>query len=172
MLAVFVNNNTWFGVLITLHVLGAVIGLGPTFAFGLLGGMAEKMPGPGGLALMEGILKIENSIANPILLTVQPLTGALMIWNRGLNNHFFSVNRLWLIGGIAAYMIAVVIALLIMDPSIHKMITLAKGGQAETPEFGGYAQKVKAFGPILTVLGLVIVVLMIWKPGSHCLYQC
>jgi hypothetical protein len=171
-IATFVGNNAWFGVLITVHVLGAVIGLGPTFAFPILGPLASKSGPEGGMALMEGMLKIDNGIVNPILLTVQPLTGALLIWNRGLNNNFFSTGRLWLIGGIVAYLIATALALGVMDPTIHGMIRMGREGKGGTPEFGALAKKVQTFGPIMTVLGVIIVLLMIWKPGSHCLYQC
>jgi hypothetical protein len=52
------------------------------------------------------------------------------------------------------------------------MIRMAKEGQGGTPEFGAKAKVAATFGPILTVLGLAIVVLMIWKPGSRCIYHC
>ena len=53
-----------------------------------------------------------------------------------------------------------------MDPSIRRMIGMARGDEGGTPAFGALAAKVDTFGPILTLLGLVIIVMMIWKPGS------
>jgi hypothetical protein len=171
--AAFAGNNAIFGVLLTLHIMGAVIGLGPTFAFPILGAMGKKATPEGGLSLLEATLNLEKQIVNPILLTVQPLSGALMIWNRGLNNDFFSGRRLWLIGGIVAYVIATVIALRIMDPALHKMIQLGRAGQGESPEFAANGAKVQKFGPVLGVLAVIILVLMIWKPGSGCpAFQC
>jgi predicted integral membrane protein DUF2269 len=168
----FVGSNVWFGVLISIHVVGAVVGLGPTFAFAIMGPLAGKVSPEGGLGIMEAMDKIEWRIVNPILLTIQPATGALLIWNRGLNHNFFTGDRAWLIGGIGAYLAATIIALGIMDPALKSMIRMAKGGQGGTPEFGALAKRSATFGPILTVLGLTIVVLMIWKPGSGCTYQC
>ena len=52
-LASFVGNSSWFGVLIGIHVAGAIIGLGPTFAFPILGAMGKKATPEGGLALLE-----------------------------------------------------------------------------------------------------------------------
>lgn len=171
-IAGFVANNAWFGVLLTIHVVGAVVGLGPTFAYSILGPLAGKVSPEGGLALLEGIDLVENKLVNPILLTTQPLTGALLIWNRGLDHDFFVRQRLWLIAGIFAYVIAVIIALGVQGPAIRKLIRLGRSGQGGTPEFGATVRITQIYGPILTILGLVIVVLMIWKPGSGCLYQC
>jgi uncharacterized membrane protein len=173
-LAAFVGNSSWFGVLISLHVAGAIIGLGPTFAFGILGAMGKKATPEGGLALLEATLALENKLVNPILLTVQPATGALMIWNRGFNNDFFSGHRAWLMVGIIAYVVATIIALGIMDPTIHKMIVMARGGEGGTPAFGVLAARADRFGPILGILAVIIIVTMVWKPGSGCgaLYRC
>lgn len=172
--AAFVGNNAVFGVLITLHVMGAVIGLGPTFAFPILGALGKKATPEGGLALLEATLNLENKVVNPVLLTVQPLTGALMIWNAGLNNDFFSTRRLWLIIGIVAYVIATFIALRILDPAIHKMIQLGRSGQGMSPEMQSLGAKADRFGPVMGVLAIIILVMMIWKPGSGCgaLYRC
>ena len=171
-IAQFVGSNVWFGVLISIHVVGAVVGLGPTFAYAILGPMAGQVGPQGGLAILEAIERIEWRLVNPILLTIQPATGALMIWNRGLNHNFFSGDRGWLIAGILAYLAALSIALGIQSPAVVSMIRMAKAGQGGTPEFMAKAKITSMFGPILTVLGLAIVVLMIWKPGSGCTYQC
>jgi uncharacterized membrane protein len=174
LLAAFVGNSTWFGVFLVIHVMGAVIGLGPTFAFGFLGALGKKASPEGGLALLEGVLRLEDRLVNPILLTTQPATGVLMIFNRGLNNDFFSLHRAWLIAGISAYLLATVIALAIMDPSIRTMIRMGREGQADTPAFGAAASRVDRFGPILGILAVTILVMMVWKPGSGCgaAYRC
>ena len=125
-----------------------------------------------GTASGSSTLRIDWRLVNPILLTTQPATGALMIWNRGLNHNFFSGDRGWLIAGILVYLVAMIIALGIQSPAVVSMIRMAKAGQGGTPEFMAKAKITSTFGPILTVLGLTIVVLMIWKPGSGCTYQC
>ncbi|HVL33949.1 MAG TPA: DUF2269 family protein [Actinomycetota bacterium] len=164
----FVGNDAWFTVLLVLHVVGAVIGLGPTFAYSVLGPLSAKSGPEGGLALMEGMQKIEDRIVNPILLTMQPLTGVGLIFNRGLNNDFFASDKLWLIGGISAYAVATYIALAIANPTQKRMIALAKSGDAATPAFGALATKMSKVGPVLAMLGVVVVVLMAWKPGGNC----
>lgn len=165
-LAAFVGNNTWLTVLLVLHIAGAVIGLGPTFAFAILGPMSGKAGPEGGVALMEATVKIEHAMVMPILLTIQPLTGVLLIFNRGLDNDFFSAERGWLLGALAAYIAALIIAIFVQTPAVERLISMAKGGQAGTPEFMSTVKLTQAFGPILTILGIAIVVLMAWKPGG------
>jgi hypothetical protein len=164
----FVGNNTWFSVLLVIHVMGAIIGLGPSFTFSIIGPAAGKQESPAAaLALMEIMEKIERALVLPILLVVQLGSGILLIFNRGLNVGFFSSHRAWLVAGIGVYIVAMAISLGINTPGLVKMIAKAKAGQIDE-EFGKLAKRAQTFGPILTVLGLAIMVLMIWKPGSSC----
>lgn len=171
----FVGNNAWFGVLLTIHVLAAVIGLGPTFAFGIMGPLAGKVgqeSPPAGLGILIAMETIAGRLVEPILLTVTPISGAMLIWNRGLNHDFFSKQRLWLIVSMAVYLSAVLLANLVQNPALKKMIGLAKGGQGGSPEFGALAARTAKVGPVLGIFALTMIVLMVWKPGSGCVYQC
>jgi hypothetical protein len=169
MLGTFVFNDTWFTFLLLIHVSGAIIGLGPTFAFSIIGPAIGKQEHPAGsMALMEIMEKMERGLIFPILLTTQLASGILLIFNRGLNHNFFSSSRAWLVAGIGVYIVAMAISLGINTPALVNMIKMAKGGQAGTPEFGKLVKRSQMFGPILTVLGLAIIILMIWKPGGHC----
>jgi hypothetical protein len=169
MLATFVGNQTWFTFLLLIHVSGAIIGLGPTFAFSIIGPAIGKQEQPAGsMALMEIMEKIERGMVLPILLVTQLASGILLIFNRGLNHNFFTSGRAWLVAGIGVYIVAMAISLGINTPGLGKMIKMAKSGQAGTPEFGKLVKRSQTFGPILTVLALAIMILMIWKPGGHC----
>jgi uncharacterized membrane protein len=169
MLASFVGNNTWFTFLLLIHVAGAIIGLGPSFAFGIIGPSIGKQTSPqASMALMEIMEKIEKAMVFPILLTTQLASGILLIFNRGLNHNFFSGHRAWLVAGIGVYIVAMAISLGINTPALGKMIKMAKAGQAQTPEFGKLVKTSQTFGPILTILGLAIIILMVWKPGGQC----
>jgi uncharacterized membrane protein len=169
MLGAFVFNQTWFTILLILHVSGAIMGLGPTFAFSIIGPAIGKQEHPAGsMALMKVMEKIEKGLVLPILIVVQLGTGILLIYNRGLNHNFFSSHRAWLVAGIGVYVVAMAISLGVNSPALGKMIHMAEAGQANTPEFGRLVKLSQTMGPILTVLALGIMVLMIWKPGGQC----
>ncbi|MGZ4142237.1 MAG: DUF2269 family protein [Actinomycetota bacterium] len=168
MLATFVGNSTWFTFLLLIHVSGAIIGLGPSFAFSIIGPAIGKQESPAGsLALMKVMEKIERALILPILLVIQLGSGILLLFNRGLNHDFFSAGRAWLVAGIGVYVVAMAISLGVNAPALGKLIHKAEAGQMDE-EFGKLAKRTQTFGPILTILAVAIIILMIWKPGGHC----
>ena len=169
MLGAFVFNQTWFTILLVLHVMGAIIGLGPTFAFAIIGPAIGKQENPAAaLALMKIMEKIERGLVLPVLIVIQLGSGILLIFNRGLNVGFFSSHKAWLLGGIGLYVVAMVISLGIDVPAMGKLVRKAEAGEAGDPEFGRLVKLTQSLGPVLTVIALGIMVLMIWKPGSGC----
>lgn len=154
----------FFTILLVLHVMSAIVGLGPSFAFGVLGPMSQKMGGAGGLAIMEGMHAIDRRLLNPAAMVVQPLTGALLIFESKRASTFFNHEWLWI--SIALYAVLMVLSYGVNNPAFFKMIDLAKQGRAETPEFAQHAKKVMALGPALPALAVAIIVLMVWKPGD------
>ena len=148
--------------LLVLHGLGAIIGFGPTFAYSVLGPLASKEQGPGGLAILRGMVGIERRFVLPIALVVQPVTGALLIFASKWKDDFFSHTWLWV--SIVLYVIALCISILVMNPTLHRMVLSAERGGG--PEMATLGARSARFSPILTVLTVVIVVLMLWKPGS------
>jgi Predicted integral membrane protein (DUF2269) len=168
MVGSFVFNDTWFTFLLLIHVSGAIIGLGPTFAFSIIGPAIGKQDSPAGsIALMKIMEKIELGLVTPILLTTQLASGVLLIFNRHLDAGFWTSSRRWLVAGIGVYIVAMTIALGVNTPALKKMIHKAERGEMDA-EFGKLVKRSQMFGPILTLLGLAIMILMIWKPGGHC----
>lgn len=173
-LAAFVGNTTWFAVLLLLHVAGAIIGLGPTFAFSIIGPSIPKAGSPqGSMALMKIMLAIEEKLVVPVLVVIQLGSGVLLIFNRGLDKDFFSSHKIWLIAGILIYVAALGIATGVNAPAMKRMIAKGEKGEMDE-EFGRLAKKMQMLGPVLTLLAVAIIVLMVLKPGGSCgdLYRC
>lgn len=150
-------------VVLVVHVVGAVFGFGPSVAFAVLGPMAGKAGPNGGVAIMETMVAIEKRLIFPFAVAVQPLSGLALIFLAGYNNNFFSHYWLWI--AIIVYAFLFYLATFVQIPLIETMIRLAKAGPP-TPEFMAAAQRTQRFGPMLTVGLLVIVVLMVAKPGG------
>lgn len=155
---------SYITVLILLHIAGAIIGIGPTFTFGVIGSMMPTA-GPGSMALMEALVKIEKVLVTPVALLTQPVTGVLLIVETNRDKEFFSNE--WLVIALTAYVIILIVSYGVMTPGLKKMIVMAKEGKAQTPEFGALAKVQQRFGPMLGVLTLVIIVMMVWKPGDN-----
>jgi uncharacterized membrane protein len=154
----------YFEILRLVHILSAIAGFGPTFAFAVLGPMAAKKQGPEGITIMENMVAIEKKLVVPAAVVVQPVSGVLLIFERNWNEDFFSHTWLWV--ALLLYATALYLALGQQTPTSEKMIDMAKEGKAQTPEFGALASKVSKIGPVLTLLLVAIIVLMVLRPGG------
>lgn len=155
---------SYFEILLLVHIASAIVGFGPTYAFSILGPMAAKRRGPEAVTIMEGMIAIEKKLVIPAAVLVQPLSGALLIFEAGWDDNFFSHTWLWV--AILIYFTAMYIALAVQTPALEKMVEMAKGGKAQTPEFGALASKASKTGPVLGIMLMVLIILMVLKPGS------
>ncbi len=155
-----------------LHVLGAIAVFGPTFAFPLISGQAGKAPQHGHFAAVVMDL-IERRIVVPGAI-VQGITGVGLILILGPD--LTSPAWRWLIAGIVLYLIAVIYAILVQAPAAEKMVQLTAGGPpagappagapaGPPPEIAATAQRLQRGGMFLTVMIVLIVALMVVKPG-------
>ena len=158
----------YFTILIIVHIGGAIVGIGPSFALGVLGPMSEKVDDAGKLALIKAMQAIDTRLVTPVALVTQPLTGVLLIFERHFNHGFFSVRRLWLIIAIVLYALIIYMSYIISRPRVRRMIALLESGQGASEEFKKLRDTSKMLGPVFGVMTLAIVILMIWKPGSGC----
>jgi len=154
----------YFRILLLIHIAGAIIGFGPAFAFGVLGPLSKKLGGLPALGIMEGILSLQNKLVIPVVAFFQPVSGVLLILEGGWAQNFFS--HVWLWVALILYVLMFYLAVFRARPGIAGMIGLAKEGKAETPEFGKLAKSQQTIGPILGVTLLVIIFLMVIKPGG------
>jgi len=154
----------YFRILLLIHVAGAIIGFGPSFTFSILGPMAGKAGPPGGLAIMEAMAAIARRLVVPVALVIQPVTGVLLIFEGGWGNNFFGHPWLWI--SILLYVISFYISVFVNLPALEKMIALGKEGRGGTPDFVRLVQRTQRIGPALTLMLVVIIFSMIWKPGG------
>jgi uncharacterized membrane protein len=154
----------YFKALLLIHIAGAIIGFGPTFTFALLGPMSGQRPGPGGFALMEGMLRIAKRLVIPVAAFTQPVSGVLLVLEAGWSRDFFAHEWLWV--SIALFAVMFYLAVLVNTPILEKMISMAKEGRADSPEFVAAVKRNKTLGPITSVMLVIIIILMILKPGG------
>ena len=150
--------------LLFLHVLGAIIVFGPSFAFPLIAGQARKAPQHSHFAALVTDV-IERRIIIPGAI-VQGVTGVLLILAIGAD--VTSPTYRWLISAIVLYLIAIIFAVTVQAPAAAKMVELTKappGPEGPSPELLANAKKLQRGGMFLALLIVVIVFLMVVKPG-------
>ena len=161
-------SNT-FKVLLVLHILSAIVGIGGVTLNGLYAAQAQKRQGPTGRAVSEANLAVTN-VAEKVIYLV-PVFGILLVF---ASNDFvkFSYTFVWL--SLVLFVIAIGISHSALIPG-HKKINslLLEMEQGPAPVGGpppqvaqieelGKRQGVAAL--VLDLLLVVILCLMIWQP--------
>jgi uncharacterized membrane protein len=147
--------------LLSVHVLAAIIGLGPTFSFAFLGIMSERQPAAA-RALQETILTISTRLVIP-LVVILGLSGVLLIGNTHDN---LSKNP-WLGAGIVLYVLVLATAIFYQVPTQKKILALlGPTGGMDQPGVRKLATGQRVVGISMGLAVVVTAVLMIWKPGA------
>ncbi len=159
-------------VFLFLHVMGAIAVFGPTFAFPIIASHAQKSPQNGHFAAVVSEF-IERRLVIPGAV-VQGITGIGLILVIGID--LTSPSYRWLIAGIILYAIAVTYAIAVQAPAAERMVHLTAGGpppgpppagapSGPPPEIAATGRKLARGGQFLSVLIVLIVLLMVTKPG-------
>ncbi|MFN2609794.1 MAG: DUF2269 family protein [Actinomycetota bacterium] len=152
-----------FKILLLIHVGGAIIGLGPTMTFAVLGKLSEiaETP-PAKLAIMEAISNIERKLVTPVALVTQPVSGVLLIFKLGLNKHFFANYWLWI--SILLFTGILSLSYGVSSPSVKTVIAKMRAGTFDETAMAA-VKKIKTVGPLIGIMFLIVIVLMILRPG-------
>jgi hypothetical protein len=157
-----------FQLFLFLHVLSAIVAFGPSFTFPLIGSMGgrEREHGNFGLRVAE---LIEKRLVIPVGLTM-PITGVGLIYFGG----FDLFGSAWLVAAIVVYAAAMSFAIFVQTPTVGRLIELTSaplvpagpGAMAgPPPEMPALVRRMQRGGMFLTVALLVIIFLMVVRPG-------
>jgi hypothetical protein len=162
-------------ILLFLHVLGAIVAFGPSYAMALMGPMAVAEP-----MHMNFTLRLQKKIASTLitpLALVQGVTGLLLVWRISTvaNVSFIDIlMRGWLLVAIVLYIAALAISFLVIYPQLRILLP-ATSGPPPAPPAGGApagppphiaaaARRLRMASMTNLVLIISIVFLMVTKP--------
>lgn len=151
--------------LLFLHVLGAIVAFGPSFAFPIIGAMGGGEPQHGNFATRVSHA-IGSRLVYPIGITL-PITGAGMILVRGIDP---SARPNWWLGiAIVLYIIAYGFSFFVQRGLVDRVIEITStppppGASGPPPELPPLVKRIQRGGMILTVLLIAIIFLMVVKP--------
>jgi uncharacterized membrane protein len=162
-----VDLTSLFPYFLFLHVMGAILAFGPTFAYSIMGSMAAKEPQHINFSLRQTEL-IGNRLVYPLGI-FQGITGVLLLIAAKIEPQ----TQPWLVAGIILYLIAITYALTIQRNALHHLIELtatppppgAPPGPPP-PEVQATVKRIQRGGMLLGTLIVIIVFLMVVKPGT------
>ena len=154
-----------FPYLLFLHIFGAILAFGPTFAFSIMGSMAGKEPQHANFSARQ-TAAISNRLVYPLVI-FQGITGLLLIASGNIDVS----SKTWLQISIVLYVIAVVYGLTIQRNALHHLIELTASPPPPgtppgppPPELLATVQRIQRGGIFLSILVVAIVFLMVVKP--------
>ena len=147
-----------------LHVLGAIAGFGPTFAFAIIGAMGGAEPQHANFATRVSA-RISQRLVEPLAI-FQGITGVLLILISGRD----LMAAPWLLLGIVLYAIGLGYSLFIQRRDVARIIELTSappppGATGPPPGLPEVVARVQRAGMILGINLVVIVFLMVVKPS-------
>lgn len=165
-------DSTAYRVVLVLHVLCAIVGFGGVLLNGLYAAQASKRPPVAALGISEANYRV-NMVAETFIYAV-PLLGFVLVW---LSDGVWSFGATWVWLSIVIYVAALAGSHLVLLPN-HRTINglLAEVAAAEAAgalhgpppqaeRIGALGKQQAAVGGVLHLALVVILVLMVWKPG-------
>jgi predicted integral membrane protein DUF2269 len=154
-----------FPYLLFLHIVGAIAGFGPSFAFPVIGAMGGKERQHGNFATRVSET-IAGRLVYPIGITL-PITGALMILVLAID--LTSRAYWWLDIAIVIYILAYGYSFFFQRKTVERVIELTSAppppdAPGPPPELPGLIKTIQRGGMGLTIGLLAIIFLMVVKP--------
>lgn len=163
-----------YDLVLVLHVLAVIAGFGAVALNGVYGVAAKNTGGAGALAITSANVKA-SKIAEIFIYTV-PVTGVLLVV---LSDGAIEFGETWVWLSLLLYLVGIGVAHGVVLPAANRSLALQEELLAAGPTTGGpppqvaelaaLGQRLAMAGTFLNLLVVVLVVLMIFKPGGNVL---
>ncbi len=154
-----------YKLLLVLHLLSVIVGIGAVMLNGVYFAQAMRREGPGRRAVSEANFFVSR-VAEFVIYTI-PVFGILLVI---ASDSAWSLGNTWIWLSLVLYVVAIGIAHGLLTPSHKRMnALLAEQEVMPTPardaEIDALGRRQAAAGMMLNVFVVVFLVLMVWKPG-------
>lgn len=139
-------------VLLWLHILVAMVTIGPFFLFDVITPGLVRAGNAPVLRLLERLTKV----LGPMTLLIA-LAGIAMV----IDNDGYHFKQGWIIGGLVLYVLLVAIGVGILGTTVTRAVERIEAGEDASAE----ATRLRVFGLVNMVIILTIIWLMVAKPG-------
>ena len=156
------TNSGIYKVLLLLHLLAVIGGIGTVMLNGLYAAKAKQTGGSGGTAVSVANYDV-SMVAEKLIYTI-PIWGILMVL---VSDDAISFGDTWIWLSLVLYVVALGISHAVLVPGHRRYNELAasSGGPSVGDEAQAIEKKLAGAGMALNLLVVVLVALMIWKPG-------
>lgn len=153
---------TGFGIGLFIHVLAVVLTFGPTFAYGIFIGVAEKSSPRSVPSVLRGIQQTDRFLVRPGLVVIL-LAGIYM-----LIDHHIGASESWVTVGFVAIVILFGMAHGFFRPNSEKALELAErdlaAGEGLGAEYTAVAKKLETGGKVAGAIVAITIFFMTVQP--------
>ena len=170
-------NSGIYKFLLVLHILCAIVGFGGVMLNGIYDAQAKKRQGAEGLAVLEANTFVSTRVAEMFIYAVFVIGLALV----GLSDKAWKMDQVWLSAAMGLYIVGLGVAHGVLIRGGKRLVALQReqvaagpgsragsqsGGSPQTAEMESIRQRLAIGGAFNNVLVIVILFLMVWKPGA------
>jgi hypothetical protein len=173
MLIVATINGGFYKLFLVLHVLCAIVGFGSVYLNGVYGAEIKKRRGPEALAVYDANYRV-SKIGEYVIYGVF-IFGLAMV---GMSDSVWKFSQTWVWLAATLFIIGLGVSHGILLPGVKRMGVLmremvaagpppegAGGPPPQAAEMEALGKRVGAAGMFLNLLIVVILFIMVWKPG-------
>ena len=167
-------RDDFYNFVLVLHIFCAIVGFGAVFLNGIYGQQMKVRMQSGRIAEAIGIFEANHKVSQIgeyFIYAVFVLGFALL----GLSDSAVKFSQTWLWLSVVIYIVAIGLSHGVLMPAVKRMGVLMHEMAAGPPPVGGpppqaaemeqLGKKMGVVGPILNLALIVILFLMVWKPG-------
>ena len=156
-------NSGIYKLLFVLHILAVVVGFGPWMIAGAFGAKARGRGGREGLAVAETTYDVIRSYAEWAVYAV-PILGILLLL---VSDDRWKFSQTWVSLSFLLYIVILGVAHGMYFRNLKQVNELMGGaGPSQAAELDQRARQAAIANGIINVLVIVVIVLMVWKPGA------
>jgi uncharacterized membrane protein len=163
-----------YDLLLFLHILAVVVGFGSVMLNGVYAAKAKRAGGREGVAIAETNTFVSDKVAEPFIYAVFVL-GILLVL---VGDEVWEWDQAWINISMVLYIIGIGLSHALLRPTVKKLNALtaqlaaagpmpaAGGPPPEVAEVEALGKRAGLVGAILNVILVVIIYLMVFKPGG------
>jgi len=162
MLLATITSNA-YRIVLALHILAAIVGFGSVLLNGVYAAKAKSRGGQEGAAIAQANYEVSYGWAQWFIYAILILGFALV----GMSDKIFKFSQTWVWLSVVLYLAIIGIVHGVHRPNVRRLNELMRQGTAaDRDEMERRGRLAETMGGVMTVLLVVIVFLMVMKPGG------
>ncbi len=144
-------------ILLIIHILAVMLAFGASSTVGLWASRAQGDRAQLRFTL-ETLMKLDRLMIDPGY-TIGGITGIILVQYTGI-----PWSTTWVMASFVLWFVALGLSHGLLRPAMRKQLAALDDSGPESAEFVAFGMRAQTAGMALTVIAVIIVVLMVWKP--------